>query len=315
MAMQIPVSLPEPAVSTPSIRRDVQAASPVSAVPSTGGTTEAPDPRLSLQWAQPVLGQPGSDATRAVPERVSAQSPAPLAASSQGPASSASASVQWSDPARTLSQLLQARGAQDFAAQGVPWPAADAPDPNETLPPAQQVLHFMQRLYRGLAQSDLFAAQHLVQAWHLAKSKDPASVRDMASQAPDSATFARWLDALAPESASAEQVAHMLVSGKMEWHGEMLPGVTLHIQREDAWREDPAHPGQAQKGARLHIEVDLPQAGTLRVQGSQWGEHMDIRVKLLHPKSASLQAAWPQLQARMAALPWQDLQLSWEASA
>lgn len=311
--MQIPVSLPDPAALAPSIRRDVQATTPVTPLASLAGTTEAPDPRLSLQWAQPVAGQPASDPTRPAPERASANTQSPAGSVAGAPASPTSAAVQWSEPARALSQMLRAYGHLTDADGGVPWPAPARTDNPHDAPPAQQVLHFMQRLYVGLSQSDVFAAQHLVQAWQKIKPRASDAPIDVPEPSNEAGQYQRWMDAIAPDSPSAEQATQMLVSGKMQWHGEVLPGLMLRVQREDAWREDPQHPGQAQKGASLKVEIELPRCGTLRVRAAQWGDHMDVRVQL--PPEANglgLQSAWPELETRMADLHMPDMHLSLE---
>ena len=313
--MQIPVSLPDPTTLPPSVRRDTQAATPVTPLSSVGGTTEAPDPRLTLQWAQPVTGQRASDPARTVPERVAPSAVLHARDNADGMSPDVSPSVQWSESGRALSQLLRT-STQHMGEDGnVVWPSPPNDDSGQGLPPTQQVLHFMQRLYLGLMQSDVFAAQHLSQAWQRIKPKAPDASTDSASSAVEEPPYQRWLDALAPDSPAAEQATHMLVSGKMQWLGDILPGLSLRIQREDAWREDPHHPGQMQKGASLKVEMDLPHSGTLCVLASQWADHLDVRVKLPKAASTAWESAWPELQTRMSALQRMDLHLSMESAA
>jgi hypothetical protein len=68
----------------------------------------------------------------------------------------------------------------------------------------------------------------------------------------------------------------------MVWQVELVPGVPMRVVREDAWRNNPQQPGQLEKGAALKVEVTLPNLGTLRILGSQWGQ--DISLHISHGK-------------------------------
>jgi hypothetical protein len=99
----------------------------------------------------------------------------------------------------------------------------------------------------------------------------------------------------------------MLQTGKMQWQGELLPGIAVQLNREDAWREDPAHPGQVQKGAALRAQIDLPRSGRMTVVAYQWGSHIELRVNMPGASDSTLQAAWPSLLDRLDQLKLPDL--------
>jgi hypothetical protein len=93
-----------------------------------------------------------------------------------------------------------------------------------------------------------------------------------------------------------------------------LPGIAVTLNREDAWREDPQHPGQAQKGAALRAEMELPQSGRITVLAYQWGDHIDLRVIMPSSPESPLHAAWPLLQDRLSGLNLPELQVTHEAA-
>lgn len=310
--MQIPLTLPEQTTPLPN-RRDIQALSPVSPVPGVEGLAETLDPRLALQWTQPVLGDQSADLARSVLESVATPTPA---AGTSPPPSSGAAALSWSSLAQVLGPLLQ-RIADSPASPSVPWPAepvAIRPDASEADTPVTAFTQGLQSLRHQLAQSDLFAAHHLARQWFAPPSTLAYSTVSHPAQMLDASTLSRWMSALSPESPTAEDITRLLLNGQMHWQGELLPGIAVTLNREDAWREDPEHPGQAQKGAALRAEMQLPQSGRITVLAYQWGAHIDLRVIMPSSPESPLHAAWSQLQDRLSALNLPDLQVTHEAA-
>ncbi len=309
--MQIPLTLPEQTTPLPT-RREIQALSPVSPVPGVEGIAETLDPRLALQWTQPVLADHSADLARSVLEGIAAT---PSDAKNSGgtvPVPLVALTVTWSALAQTLEPLLQRIHASTTDA-AVPWPTtptqgADSEAAAEVGAPA--LLRAMDSLHRQLTQSDLFAPQHLIRHWF--QANDLQAPSPVTSSTPDSATLSRWALALSPDSPTAEQITRLLLEGKMQWQGELLPGIAVQLDREDAWREDPAHPGQVQKGAALRAQIDLPRSGRMTVTAYQWGTHIDLRVHMSAAPDNPLQLAWPQLQDRLAQLDLPNLRVGRE---
>ena len=305
--MQIPLTLPEQNTPLPT-RRDIQALSPVSPVPGVEAQAETLDPRLALQWTQPVLGDQSADLARSVLESVT--TPTSSSGSSAAPATTPQA-VAWSSLAQMLGPLLQ-RISDTTSTAGVPWPTHEAPFTSHAPTSTQDgpaLMEALQALRTQLAESDVFAAHHLARHW-FKPPDDPVKTATTASdEMPDTATLSRWVSALSPESDTAEHITRMLVHGKMQWQGELLPGIAVTLDREDAWREDPQHAGQAQKGASLRAQIDLPRLGRMTVMAYQWGEHMDLRVMLPSSPDSALNAAWPLLEDRLSQLHLPDLRV------
>lgn len=305
--MQIPLTLPEQTTPLPT-RRDIQALSPVSPVPGVEAQAETLDPRLALQWTQPVLGDHAADLARSVLDSVT--TPEPPAGQSPQPAAPAPI-VAWSTLAQTLGPMLQRMGSA-ASLSAVAWPA-DAPSTTSRPQPepadGSRLMEALHSLRNQLAQSDVFAAHHLVRHWF--KPPDDSTHAAIAGQkaSPDSDTVSRWVSALSADSATAEDITRMLVNGRMQWQGELLPGIAVTLDREDAWREDPQHPGQAQKGASLKAQIDLPRLGRLTVVAYQWAEHIDLRVVMPTSAQASLESAWPVLEDRLSHLQFRDLRV------
>jgi hypothetical protein len=172
----------------------------------------------------------------------------------------------------------------------------------------------LQSLRNQLAQSDLFAAHHLARQWFAPPSTLAYSTVSQSAQTLDASTLSRWMSALSPESPTAEDITRLLLNGQMHWQGELLPGIAVTLNREDAWREDPEHPGQAQKGAALRAEMQLPQSGRITVLAYQWGAHIDLRVIMPSSPESPLHAAWSQLQDRLSALNLPGLQVTHESA-
>jgi hypothetical protein len=163
-----------------------------------------------------------------------------------------------------------------------------------------EVLSQLQKIYQAIAGSDVFAAQRLNEAWmprklepkqtpklEALKNSEVEVFQQLAQpiQEPSAAQLAQWVSALEPDSDAAEQAARMLTQGNMVWQAELVPGLTLRIVREDAWRNNPEQAGQLEKGAMLKVEITLPNLGELRILGSQWGQ--DISLHISHGKPDS----------------------------
>lgn len=149
-----------------------------------------------------------------------------------------------------------------------------------------------QALMRAVQSSDAFAASRLRDVWW--GRADPSQ-----PLVPDASTLARWVDALDPQSEPAKQATRMLLEGQMQWQGELAPGWPARIVREDAWREHPARAGELEKGASLRLEVTMPRAGRLQVTASQWGQEVDVKVRLMPESTRTDSAYWEQA--------WSDL--------
>jgi hypothetical protein len=309
--MQIPLTLPEQTTPLPT-RRDIQALSPVSPVPGVESQAETLDPRLALQWTQPVLADQSADLARSVLERASMPMPA------QAPATgtpTTSPAVAWSSLAQALGPLLQRIQNADPSV-GVRWPTSDTSLPGTDAQASNGLtLHqAMQSLRSQLAQSDVFAAQHLVEQWFKAPDQASSSAHATAQEPATHDVLSRWMSALSPDHSTAQDITRMLLNGKMHWQGELLPGVAVTLEREDAWREDPQQPGHAQKGAALRAHIDLPRSGRMTVNAYQWGTHIEVRVALPALDDSPLISAWPQLQEQLAQLKVSELQLTREKS-
>lgn len=303
--MQIPLTLPEQTTPLPT-RRDIQALSPVSPVPGVEGLAETLDPRLAVQWTQPVLGDQSSDATRSALASAIGTPSGSLGQPAPGP--STPPSVSWSSLAQVLGPWLQ-RLSESGSRVDVQWPtSAGQPLASDNLSTsAQGLLQALNTLHRQLTQSDLFAPQHLIRHWFKPPDIPESSVG--ANDTPDTPTLSRWVSALSTDSPTAEQITRLLLTGKMQWQGELLPGIAVQLDREDAWREDPQRPGQIQKGAALRAQIDLPRSGRLSVVAYQWGAHVDVRVHMPSGTQNPLVTAWPLLQERLAQLNVPSLHL------
>jgi hypothetical protein len=260
---------------------------PVSAVPGVPEDAQTLDSRVALQWTQPVFagaeGQAGRSALTAPLPQALLQSPKSVVPGYE---------PQGADP-----DALQAGNVHPLLAQGLSnWLSgvlakqsgnANATNlmqlmanvkgqtttkTNEPATSSAELKNNLQNIYQAIARSDVFAAQKLNEAW--------VSRRDTSYQEPSTAQLTQWVSALEPDSDAAEQAARMLTQGNMVWQAELVPGVPMRIVREDAWRNNSEQAGQLEKGATLKVEVTLPNLGTLRILGSQWGQ--DISLQVLH---------------------------------
>ena len=165
---------------------------------------------------------------------------------------------------------------------------------------ASAVMGQLKNIFQAIAGSDVFAAQRLNEAWmprklepkqtpklEAFKSPEVEAFQQLAQpiQEPSAAQLAQWVSALEPDSDAAEQAARMLTQGNMVWQAELVPGLPMRIVREDAWRNNPEQAGQLEKGAMLKVEITLPNLGTLRIVGSQWGQDISLHISHGTPES------------------------------
>lgn len=289
-------------------RQEASPVVPVTAVPGVAEQAQSLDSRVALQWTQPVFqGDHGQSV------RTSLAAPLPLPVPGFEP--------QGADPdALSSGQVhpLLAQGLATWLGRVVTEPASSmppagpqpqAPAASSSAPPAPTqtaapVVAALLGMYQALAGSEVFAAQRLAQTWaprHVAPARAaPASLRQAAdefrgvaqtAEAPSVQQLAQWGAALEPDSESARQAARMLTQGQMFWQTELVPGLPLHMVREDAWRAHPLHPGQLEKGACLRVDIELPRLGRLRVVASQWGG--DLSLHIAHARDA--QGEWSAL--------------------
>ena len=257
---------------------------PVSAVPGVPEDAQSLDSRVALQWTQPVFagaeGQAGRSALTAPLPQALLQSPKSVVPGYQ---------PQGADPdalgdvhpllAQGLSNWLSGvlakqsgnANATNLMQLMANFKSQATPKPNEpATSTSAELKNNLQNLYQAIARSDVFAAQKLNEAW--------VSRRDTSYQEPSTAQLTQWVSALEPDSDAAEQAARMLTQGNMVWQAELVPGVPMRIVREDAWRNNSQQAGQLEKGATLKVEVTLPNLGTLRILGSQWGQNISLQV-------------------------------------
>ena len=161
-----------------------------------------------------------------------------------------------------------------------------------------KVLLALLNLYQALANSEIFAAQRLSEAWlpkrvkpHLGEAQEAFNSMAQPIAEPSISQLTKWVAALEPDSEHAQQAAHMLTQAQMVWQAELVPGIPMRLVREDAWRNQANKPAQLEKGATLKVEVELPNLGRIRIVGSQWGS--DLSLQIAHAVNA--QDRWSSL--------------------
>ena len=98
----------------------------------------------------------------------------------------------------------------------------------------------------------------------------------------------------------ATQALQLLMHGQLRWAGELTPGVPAQVQREDAWDEDPQHPGRLRQGAALRIDLDLPTAGRLSLLAQCVGGHCSVQLLTTPEQAGRFEAALPLLRDALA---------------
>lgn len=314
---------------------EVKPVVPVSAVPGIPEDAQHLDSRVALQWAQPVLqAEKEQTARTALSVPLAVQIVKPLNTKgfeSQGPDPDAllkgevhpmleEGLASWinfvlNKPAPNFranaAQLnLQKAGIRGGPAQTDPAATTDiaseveileAPKVNAKLATQKneaKVLPILLNLYEALANSDIFAAQRLSEAWlpkrvkpHLGEAKEAFNSMAQPIAEPSISQLTKWVAALEPDSEHAQQAAQMLTQGQMVWQAELAPGIPMRLVREDAWRNQANKPAQLEKGATLKVEVELPNLGRIRIVGSQWGS--DLSLQIAH--AANAQDQWSSL--------------------
>ena len=339
---------------------------PVSAVPGIPEDAQHLDSRVALQWAQPVLqAEKGQTARTALSVPLAVQIVKPLNTKgfeSQGPDPDAllkgevhpmleEGLASWinfvltkpspnlrfnvSQP-NTASTTETASGDEIKQTSQVKVEPANAePDTTSTQAKlaiktnATSVLPVLLNLYEALANSEIFAAQRLSEAWlprrvkphfdtqenlqtdrpqlnaaspslslkhtapkvHAGEAQEAFNALAQPIAEPSISQLTKWVAALEPDSEHAQQAAQMLTQGQMVWQAELAPGIPMRLVREDAWRNQANKPAQLEKGATLKVEVELPNLGRIRIVGSQWGS--DLSLQIAH--AANAQDQWSSL--------------------
>ena len=297
--MQITPSIPDVGLGTVP-RKDQASLQGVGPVPPLTDATRAPDARAALIAPEPVRHLLDSDRGRESIGVRRSLVPGDLAAELLSQAGRVRQGVEPATTSGLPQNLLPVISAwlKERVPKGgdVPrWPAS-VPEAGarEATDRRGAALDTFVALYRGLATSHFFAAQRLAKEFgqitaiparhpeiktEMSRSELAARLRALVASEGASDSIAQSLADVATDSENAQQTARLIVEGQLLWQGELAPGVPLRIERRDAWRSHPERPGEMQRGARLDIEISLPNLGALRVLGSQWGDEMSIEVQ------------------------------------
>lgn len=310
--------------------------------PSLGVQPVRLDPQGARPPALAVAGAEGS-ATRVRPEALAGQDrparaggPAPQPPAPGGPqAATLSPRFQWlmqglqallgeaAAPAPGAAASPSVLGA---AADSLPWPAAGQPV-------ADTPLQALAKLHAALGQSPWFALNprtaaelgagvRQFAAWQAATGAAPATEQaakaaaaagDLAEPAPADAAAAASVAADAAAPATPRQTVEalqLLLHGRLQWEGELTPGVLAGLRRETVWEEDPGHPGQLQSGSLLRLDLALPAIGPLVVLARLVGGRCAVQLLPSAAAAPALDAALGDLQAALAPLTDTPVSLS-----
>ena len=327
-----PAEGPGPSVGVQPVRMDPQGArQPAPAVAgSEASNTRVRPEALATQDRQAR----GADAR---------QPPAPV-----GPqAATVSPRLQWL--IQGLQALLGATAASGAAASAaasagatgaadsLPWPAAGQPV-------ADTPLQALARLHAALGQSPWFAlnprttaelgaGMRQFAAWQAApgagaadtsapaEAAEPAigttgSPADAATATATAAAAAATLWDAAAATATPRQTVEalqLLLHGRLQWEGELTPGVQAQLRRETVWEEDPDHPGQLQSGSLLRLDLALPAIGPLVVLARLVGGRCAVQLLPAAAAVPALDAALAELQTALAPLTETPVALSLQA--
>ena len=177
------------------------------------------------------------------------------------------------DPlAPDLGQLLIALDAQKSSEQlVVTWPT------NQSAPESpiagSSIKQGMDSLLQGLIQSPMFSAQEL--AATLGGFNQTLNIEETALLRKKVTDL---LDNISTDTPATKEGAKLLLHGILQWQGNLIPGVQAKIRREDAWESDLHHPGQVIKGSKISVELGLPNSGTFKVVGTQFGEVVRLQI-------------------------------------
>lgn len=286
------------------------------------------DSTLAARGVDFVVRKPAAS-TSQLPARTSAHG-TPL----QPQAGTARSTV---DPAAVLApELTRLLATIDLVAGGskaeVDWPLAPGRTPEQAV--AQTPEQALAQLRQALADSPLFAVRRLTERWFPAAaaqvdaqaSQDEhgttpgdASMRDRAADArldagreDDASAAARAASApdrpLTPADRPAPrdlaQAAALLIGGRLQWQGELTPGVRARIVRDDHWHPEREGDGSAlQAGTRITLVVDLPHLGPVTLQAVDTPGRASIDLFAEPMAAARLEAELGRLQDRMRRLP------------
>jgi hypothetical protein len=226
------------------------------------------------------------------------------------------------------------------AADTLPWPTAGQPA-------GDTPLQALARLHAALGQSPWFAMNprttaelgagvRQFAAWQAAPGAAPAAdtaapaesmvgaAGSPADPAPDAATAtaataataaAAMADALAASATPRQTVEalQLLLHGRLQWEGELTPGVQAGLRRETVWEEDPDHPGQLQSGSLLRLDLALPSIGPLVVLARLVGGRCAVQLLPAAQAAPALDAALGELQTALAPLTDTPVALSLQA--
>jgi hypothetical protein len=180
------------------------------------------------------------------------------------------------DLARILSDIGSAKKSGDLVTQ---WPSTNLTSAESKssadLPPQVALAQNFQKIFQGLAGSPMFAASELKQllepylSQNVASSPADMKLRDSAAQ---------LMDKMNIDNPAVKDGARLLLYGNLLWQGQILPGVQGRIAREDAWEKDPQNEGQIMRGSKISIEIDLPNTGTFKVVGLQFGDWLNVKL-------------------------------------
>ncbi len=297
--MQVTPSIPDVGLGTVP-RKDQASVQGTGPVPPMTDATRAPDARAALIAPMPVRHLLDPDRSRESMEVRRSFARGELAAELLSQAARAGQAREPSTTSGLPQNLLPVISAwlKERVPKGgeVPrWPASvPEADARGVTDRRGAVLDAFVALYRGLASSHLFAAQRLAKEFgqitaiparhpemktEMSRSELAARLRALATSEGAAESIAQSLADVAIDSENAQQTARLLVEGQLLWQGELAPGVPLRIERRDAWRSHPERAGEMQRGAKLDVEISLPNLGALRVMGSQWGDDMSIEVQ------------------------------------
>lgn len=232
--------------------------------------------------------------------------------------------LQWL--LQALQVLQQGVGDDAGPAAMVRWPAPDQPlagTPTEAL----------YRLRDSLGRSPLFAANPRTPAALASGAARAAAAGQGGVAGPDAllaspgplallaaadpvslAIEPPARGALGSEVDTARQALQLLLHGRLQWSGELTPGVPARLSRDDAWEEDAHHPGKLLAGSALRLEVDLPSCGSLVVLAQQVGEHLHLRLLPGDPGQAPrFESALADLRSALARLTERPIDLQLQA--
>lgn len=297
--MQVLPSIPDAGLGTVPRKEpaSIQGAGPV---PVMTDATRSPDARAALMAPMPVGNAFDAERTRessglkrgVVPDDLAAELIRQAERTGQGPSTTSRAGLPQ-NLLPIISAWLKERVPRGGAVPRWPAPIPEA-DAQRKSDPRGVAFDTLVGLYRGLASSHFFAAQRLAKEFgqitaiplRQPETKPEMSRSDLAERlralatsedAPDS--IVKSLSDVAIDSENAQQTARLLVEGQLVWQGELAPGVPLRIERKDAWRSHPARQGEMQRGARLDVEIVLPNLGPLRIVGTQWVDEISLDVQ------------------------------------